>query len=128
MFSSIRHFKKTKALSIWIAAGSLMISGLAPLPVLALTLDQGIPPVQLSANSAAIGLQDAFIEVAAKVSPAVVNIGSEWTEDVQAYGGMNDLFNFFYGQHGMGQQQGPVFKRKQQALGSGFLVTSDGYI
>ncbi|HXL73914.1 MAG TPA: trypsin-like peptidase domain-containing protein, partial [bacterium] len=128
MFNPICHFKKIRTLVTWVAAGSLMISGLAPLPALALTLDQGIPPVQLSANSAAIGLQDAFIDVAAKVSPAVVNIGSEWTEDVQAYGGMNDLFNFFYGQHGMGQQQSPVFKRKQQALGSGFLVTSDGYI
>jgi len=128
MFNPIRYFKKITPLFAWIAAGSILISSLAPLPVLALTLDQGIPPVQLPANSAALGLQDAFIDVAAKVSPAVVNIGSEWTEDVQGYGNMNDLFNFFYGQHGMGQQQNPVFKRKQQALGSGFLVTSDGYI
>jgi serine protease Do len=128
MFNPIRHSKKITNLFAWIAAGSILIFGLAPLPVLALTLDQGVPPVQLPANSAALGLQDAFIDVAAKVSPAVVNIGSEWTEDVQGYGNMNDLFNFFYGQHGMGQQQNPVFKRKQQALGSGFLVTSDGYI
>jgi serine protease Do len=128
MFNPIRHSKKVTNLFAWIAAGSVLIASLAPLPVLALTLDQGVPPVQLAPNSAALGLQDAFIDVAAKVSPAVVNIGSEWTENVQGYGNMNELFNFFYGQRGMGQQQNPVFKRKQRALGSGFLVTSDGYI
>jgi serine protease Do len=127
MFNPTRHSKKITNLFAPIAAGTILISSFAPLPVLALTLDQGVPPVQLAANSAALGLQDAFIDVAAKVSPAVVNIGSEWTEDVQGYGNMNELFNFFYGQRGMGQQN-PVFKRKQRALGSGFLITSDGYI
>jgi len=128
MFNPIRNFKKTRTLFAWFAASSFMVYSLAPLPALALTLDTGVPPVQLPPHSAALGLQNAFIDVAAKVSPAVVNIGSEWTEDVQGYGNMNELFNFFYGQRGMGQQQNPVFKRKQRALGSGFLVTSDGYI
>ncbi len=107
----------------------LFLAALMPIPSLALTLDEGTPPVQLPANSAALGLQDAFIEVAAKVSPAVVNIGSEWTEDVQGYGNMNELFNFWFGNpYGGYPRQNPTFKRKQRALGSGFLVTSDGYI
>jgi serine protease Do len=127
MFNPIRNSKKIKSAFSWFTVVSLLFSSLAPLPALALTLDQGVPPVQLPADSAAIGLENAFIDVAAKVSPAVVNIGSEWTEDIQGYGNMNELFNFFYGQRGMGQQN-PVFKRKQRALGSGFLVTSDGYI
>ena len=88
-------------------------------------------PTPINANSAAVALQNAFIDVAAKVSPAVVNISSEWTEDVRGmndFGDMNDFFNYwFYGPRG-GMQQHPQFKRKQRALGSGFIVTSDGYI
>jgi serine protease Do len=122
-------FKKSKSILVWAAAGAMAVSTLAPLPALALTLDTGVPPVQLPANSAALGLQNAFIDVAAKVSPAVVNIGAEWTEDVQGYGNMNEFFNFWFnGQRGMQPQQAPTYKRKQRALGSGFLITADGYI
>jgi len=119
-------FKKSKSILVWATAGAMAVSTLAPLPAMALTLEQAAPPLQ--PNSAALGLENAFIDVAAKVSPAVVNIGAEWTEDVQGYGNMNEFFNFWFnGQRGM-QQQVPVHKRKQRALGSGFLITSDGYI
>src|SRR3984957_4478768 len=125
MFNSVRNFKKSKSILTWVAVGSLFAFTLAALPALALTLDTGVPPVQLSANSAAFGLQNAFIDVAAKVSPAVVNIGAEWTEDVQGYGNMNEFFNFWFnGPQGGVPQQNPVYKRKQRALGSGFLITS----
>jgi serine protease Do len=127
MFNS--KLKKSKSILVWAAAGAIAVSTLAPLPALALTLDTGVPPVQLPANSAALGLQNAFIDVAAKVSPAVVNIGAEWTENIPGYGNMNEFFNFWFnGQRGMQPQQAPVYKRKQRALGSGFLVTADGYI
>jgi len=128
MFNS--KLKKSKSILVWATVSALAVSTLAPLSAMALTLDTGVPPVQLPANSAAIGLQNAFIDVAAKVSPAVVNIGAEWTEDVQGYGNMNEFFNFWFnGQRGMQpQQQAPVRKRKQRALGSGFLITADGYI
>ena len=74
-------------------------------------------------------MQNAFIDVAAKVSPAVVNISSEWTENVRGFdefGNMQDFFNFFYGQ-GMPRRH-PMLKQKQRSLGSGFLITSSGYI
>ncbi len=126
------QLKKFRLISAWIAVASIMVFTCAPLPLLALTLDQGEPPVQLPPKSAALGLQDAFIEVAAKVSPAVVNIGAEWTEDVQGYGNMNEFFNFWFngpqGFPGFPQQRSPVIKRKQRALGSGFLITSDGFV
>ena len=114
-------------------AGTLVLSSLAPLSAWAAPLDlaQGTAPVKLPPNSAALGLQNAFIDVAATVSPAVVNISSEWTEDIQGYGGgMNDFFNFWFNNPngGQQQQQHPVYKRKQRSLGSGFLITSDGYI
>jgi Do/DeqQ family serine protease len=89
-------------------------------------------PIQpTAANSAALALQDAFINVAATVSPAVVNISSEWTENVRGlndFGNMNDFFNFwFYGPQG-GPRNHPQLKEKERSLGSGFLVNSDGYI
>jgi serine protease Do len=123
------RYKNFKSISVWVAVISLLMSSLSPFPLWALTLDEGVPPVKLAPKSAALGLQDAFIDVAAKVSPAVVNIGAEWTENIQGYGNMNEFFNFWFnGPQGMPQQQNPVYKRKQKALGSGFLITSDGYI
>ncbi len=129
MFTSICRsksflFSTTRCLTI----GALTLSALAPLSVLALTLDQGAPLVQVPANSAALGLQNAFIDVAAKVGPAVVNIGAEWTENIQGFNGMNDMLNFWFnGQRGR-PQQGPTMKKKERGLGSGFLISSDGYI
>jgi len=96
-----------------------------------LHLGKEAPPVILPPTSAALALQNAFIDVAAAVSPAVVNISSEWTENVRGFndfGGPEDFFNFFFnGPHG-GMRQSPVLKQKQHSLGSGFLITSDGYI
>ena len=109
-----------------------LAAGLLNAPSWALDLkNQDPPPVQLGADNAALALQNAFIDVAASVSPAVVNISSEWTEEVRGmndFGNMNDFFNYwFYGPRGNPNQQSP-FKQKQKSLGSGFLVSSDGYI
>ena len=125
--------RKSWQLNSWfLVLGAFFFSSL--LPVVAGAAVLKLPteaPSTDAANSAAVALQNAFIDVAAKVSPAVVNISSEWTEDVRGlndFGNMNDFFNFwFYGPRG-GQQQRPEFKRKQRSLGSGFIVTSDGYI
>ncbi|HET9869384.1 MAG TPA: trypsin-like peptidase domain-containing protein, partial [bacterium] len=66
--------------------------------------------------------------VAASVGPAVVNISSEWTEDIQGFGNMNDFFNYwFYGPNG-GSRARPEFKQKRRSLGSGFIVSPDGTI
>ncbi len=90
------------------------------------------PPVKLSEDNAALGLEQAFIQVAAVVGPAVVNISSEWTEKVQGLnnlGSMDDFLNFwFYGPGGPMQRRAPEIQQKQKSLGSGFLITSDGYI
>ncbi len=112
---------------------ALLFSPLVPTLVAAAELHLGkeAPPVLLPPNSAALALQKAFTDVSAAVSPAVVNISSEWTENIRGldnFGGMDDFFNFwFYGPHG---QRTPerTFKQKQRSLGSGFLITSDGYI
>jgi len=85
------------------------------------------PSIILPPNNAALIQESAFIRVAKVVSPAVVNISSEWTEHLQGFqgpGDMNDFFNWFYGQNMRPQQ----IQRKQRSLGSGFLITPDGYI
>lgn len=116
----------------FLAAGSLLFSGMSPAAVSAaeLKLPTESAPLGHPPNSAALSLQNAFIDVAAKVSPAVVNISSEWTENVRGlydFGAPNDFFNFwFYGPHGMPNER--IFKQKQRSLGSGFLISPDGYI
>ena len=77
--------------------------------------------------------------LAEKVKPMVVNITT--TQKVDVPGGMMgngadgmDPFEFFFGQHGGGArpQQGPTGPRersmKRQALGTGFIIDSQGYV
>ena len=98
-------FKRYKWINL-VAGMAFLLGPLAPTAALAveLHLGQEPPPVTLPATSAALALQKAFIDVAAAVSPGVVNISSEWTENIRGldnFGGMDDFFNFwFYGPHG----------------------------
>jgi len=114
----------------FLAAAALILSNLAPLAAGAATLnlERGTPPVPLTANNPALALQKAFTDVAAAVGPAVVNISAEWTENIQGFD-MNDFFNqFFYNPYGGGPRRHPMIQQKQHSLGSGFLITADGYI
>jgi serine protease Do len=88
------------------------------------------PPVKVPFNSPAAALEEAFTHVAKAVSPAVVNISIEWTERIQTlvpnFGNMQDFFNGFnVPQFGLVPRE---LERKQQALGSGFIITPDGFI
>ena len=107
-----------------------MIPGLAL--AAGLKLDGGESPIKMDPNSPVLAFQNAFIDVAANLSPAVVNISSEWTEDVRGFndsGNMDQFFNFFFnGPQGPRRMQREPMKQKQRSLGSGFLITSDGYI
>ncbi|MES2345420.1 MAG: DegQ family serine endoprotease [Chlamydiota bacterium] len=75
----------------------------------------------------------AFTNVAKKCIPAVVFIKVQLTSDRDNYGAQyqnpfdqnNDFFNRFFGLPPRGRQQQPQVEMTQ---GSGFLVTSDGYI
>ncbi len=116
------------------AAALITLSGILPMVVSAATLNLGKeePPVKLPVDSPALAIQKAFSDVAATVGPAVVNISSEWTESIQGpnnFGDMDQFFNyFFYGPRGMQRMPQQPLKQKQHSLGSGFLITSDGYI
>jgi len=82
--------------------------------------EKGRPPVEKPAQEL-ISTQDAFIEVSAKVTPAVVNIS---TARVSAGPDLGPLFENFFGSPFRGQPQ----ERREQSLGSGFLISADGYI
>jgi serine protease Do len=79
------------------------------------------------------GAPASFADLAEAVSPAVVNITTSTTVAASANDGMprlpegspfEDFFNDFLDR----QQQGPQRPRRNQALGSGFVISEDGFI
>lgn len=72
--------------------------------------------------------QDAFIKIAEKVMPAVVNINTERIVKQKYYDPFEEfndpLFNEFFGNRSRPKEM----KRKATALGSGFLISEDGYL
>ncbi len=89
--------------------------------------------VFLSANMANANLPD-FTELAEKAGAAVVNIGTEKTSPRGQNRGLNEFFRnvppgfekFFEQFDQFHNNQQP--QRKQRSLGSGFIVSADGYI
>src|SRR5271157_268505 len=85
-----------------------------------------------SSPGSVIGFPQSFADVAAKVTPAVVNISTTSTVRVPGNpfrhffgpddeGPFGDFFKRFYGDT-------PDREMKQQSLGSGFIVDKEGYI
>ena len=95
---------------------------------LASTSDPGTgnPPNTSPASSSGLPVAS-YADVVSKVAPAVVTIHSTMrVRQPQQYPFMNDpFFQQFFGNRGM--QQPPV-ERRREALGSGVIVTQDGYI
>jgi len=79
------------------------------------------PPVEKPAPEL-VSTQEAFIEVSAKVTPVVVNIRAARMRRGGEFGG---LFEQFFGDV---FKDRPRQRRQEQSLGSGFIVSGDGYI
>ncbi len=79
------------------------------------------PPVAKPAPEL-ISTQQAFIEVSRKVTPSVVNIRAA---RIRSGSELGPLFEDFFGD--LFRRQ-PRPQSKEQSLGSGFLLTGDGYI
>lgn len=79
-------------------------------------------------------LNQAFIDLAAMVKPTVVTVSTEKTINYPSNGygspfSQNPLFNFFFGPQGGQQQQQPQLRQyRQRGLGSGVIVSADGYV
>lgn len=69
-------------------------------------------------------LNRAFIEIAKAATPSVVTVSTE------KYYRMRQMMNPFdpFGMFGQGNQRGQERQFKQQGLGSGVIISSDGYI
>ena len=65
-----------------------------------------------------------FVQAAAAVSPAVVHIKTTYQGKSSRGGGMEDMYEQFFGFGGGGRVQ----RQPQAASGSGVILTSDGYI
>ena len=81
---------------------------------------EAAPPVE-TPPAELLSTQHAFIEVSEKVTPAVVNIRAE---RVRAMSRISPLFEEFFGD----LFPAPRRERREQSLGSGFIMSADGYI
>ncbi|MCL5408898.1 MAG: Do family serine endopeptidase [Candidatus Omnitrophica bacterium] len=90
-----------------------------------LSLNQSIP---VSVNPNALALQDDIVQVVKKVKPAVVEITTEKTVTYRYWNpfGQNNFFGNFFGQSTPSQPK--TYQRKEKYLGSGFIVSPNGYI
>ncbi len=82
------------------------------------------PPVEEPAPEL-LSTQRAFIEVSQKVTPAVVNISATRTARAHELG---PRFEEFFGNLFKDPRESPRPKPEERSLGSGFILTEDGYI
>jgi serine protease Do len=102
------------------AAGSLATSH-APAPVVFAAPAAGAPQAHPDGG---------YADVVAKVAPAVVTVRSQRVvkvADQSPFGGQ-DPFEEFFGRQFPGRRSQPQQPRREGALGSGVVVTADGYI
>jgi serine protease Do len=84
-----------------------------------------VPPLKVS--PALTGVSDALADIAAYVTPSVVNISS--TKTVKQENPANPFFEDPFFRKFFGEPESPRFRKfKEQSLGSGVIVSSDGYI
>ena len=79
------------------------------------------PPPAVNPAPELLATQQAFIEVSAKATPAVVNIRAERVSRRER---PSPLFEEFFGEF----FRQPRGESREQSLGSGFIISSDGYI
>jgi len=114
-------------LATWVLALALGI------PFAALAKDVN-PPVKLKLDSTPInremGRGNSYSSVVKKASPSVVNIYSTTTVKVPGYQKFseNPMFDRFFGDGGARRRDGNQRSVEQTSLGSGVIVTEDGYI
>ena len=87
-------------------------------------------PGAISAQAPRAGAPMSFADMVAKLQPAVVNISTtqKVTVPQQANPFAGTPFGDLFGQFGGGGQGGAPVTREGQSLGSGFLISSDGYV
>jgi len=116
---------------IGVAASVLAYGAMTAAGRLGRTHSLGGAPLNVVDTGGALATQNAFVQVARVVKPAVVQITTEKTITQRywnPFGDMDDFFGDFFGGRRPNQQQPRTFQKKQQGLGSGFIVDENGYI
>jgi serine protease Do len=93
-------------------------------------------PIDDNSVSSLVALDNAVEAVAARVTPAVVNVsvtsrGSNDGDDDQRAGGQNQIppgFEFFFGPQGPMRGMRPNQPQIEHGIGSGIIISPDGYI
>ncbi|RHW17991.1 Do family serine endopeptidase [Sphingomonas gilva] len=113
---------------------ALLIGGAAATMTLQQPLGAQTPqnPVGMQAAAPRPGAPLSFAELTARLQPAVVNISTTQRVPVQTgnpFAGtpFEDFFGQFGGRRGQGQGGQPA-TRPAQSLGSGFIISADGYV
>src|SRR5215472_4904779 len=109
-------------LVIVIAAAVALAIGLRGRSTPAYAISTPPPAVSLTPGNTAVA-PNSYAPIVSRVAPAVVTIRSEGHVEAAQQQSFGDEGDFFGGE--MPQQQAP---RKRSALGSGVIVSSDGYI
>jgi serine protease Do len=91
-------------------------------------------PGSIRADSPRAGAPMSFADLVARLQPAVVNISTAQKITVQQQANpfagtpFGDLFGQFGGGNGGGANGGAPVTREAQSLGSGFIISPDGYV
>jgi serine protease Do len=87
-------------------------------------------PVQMQTVVPRAGAPGSFADLVARLQPAVVNISTKQTivQQAQTNPFQGTPFGDLFGQFGGGQQGGPPVRRQGASLGSGFIISADGYV
>ena len=115
-------------ISIGVIAGVIISSNLGWIP-----LGQAkVEPIPPRITEQLAETEKAFVEIAKRVTPAVVNISTTKTMKGMEKGQLSPFFNDpffrrFFGDEFFREHEMPR-KRKEQSLGSGVIVSEDGYI
>ena len=115
--------------TVYAITSALLLGGSA----LALTTHVPVGAQDAGATAAPVvprqGAPGSFADLVARSQPAVVNISTRQRVQVQRNPFAGTPFEQFFGQRGGGEGGGaPPATRQAQSLGSGFIISADGYI
>lgn len=114
-------------------SGALLVGGAAA--TLALQPPAGAQtaqnePAAMAATAPRPGAPLSFADLVARLQPAVVNISTKQSIRVQPQANpfQGTPFQDFFGGGGGQEQNAPPVTRQAQSLGSGFLISADGFV
>jgi serine protease Do len=128
-----RREESTKVRYAYAITAALLLSGTATaiaLPSAGGAQTAQNEPAVMAATAPKPGAPMSFADLVAKLQPAVVNISTSQhiTQQQPANPFAGTPFEGLFGQQGQGGNGGPAITREATSLGSGFIISPDGYV